>query len=151
MTSAETPAVTAEKPPEPPKPTITIKSITGDDVLTVEGESIQTASFYKCELPKADFKAQCVENVTFYNSNLEGSCFENANCERANFQVCNLQNANLKGANLNLANLIDADLRGANLSDSNFEFARAWGAKYNSTTQLPKGFKLEGSRLIYKD
>ena len=150
MSSAETPAV-AEKTPETPKPTITIKSTKGQDVLTIEGESIQTASFYKCALPEANFKQECVEGVTFYNANLENANFENANCERTDFQVCNLQGANFKGANLNLANFIDADLRGANLTDTNFAFARAWGAKYNKSTQLPKGFEIKGSRLIYKD
>ena len=140
-------------PEAPPKATIDIKGLDGSVVLTLEAESLETASFYKQELPKANFSGVKLNGTKFYKANLEGASFEGADITRCDFQVANLQNANMKGANLLLANMINADLRGCDLTDSTFEQARAWGAKYNKQTQFPKGFKADakGSRLIYQE
>lgn len=153
MSTTETPEKqpAPAKPEAPPKQTVAVKNLQGEVIAQAEGETISTASYYKLQMPQANFKGEQLNSVTFYCSNLEGASFEGANLHRANLQVCNLQNANLKGADLRLANLINANLCGADLTDSSFEHARAWGAKYNKQTKFPKGFKTENRRLISQD
>ena len=154
MTKTETPEkqpAPLAKPEAPAKVTVPVKNIQGQVIAQAQGDSISTASYYKLQMPQANFKGEQLESVTLYCSNLEGASFEGANLHRANLQVCNLKNANLKGADLRLANLINADLRDADLTDSSFEHARAWGAKYNKQTQFPKGFKTDNRRMIYQD
>ena len=150
MSTAET--QTVEKTAEPEKPTVAIKDINGQTIAQLEGESLETTSYYRKQLAGADFKAiQFAEGTTFYCSNLSNANFANANLKRANLQVCNLQGANLSGTDLRLANLIDADLRNADLSGSSFEFSRAWGAKYNQQTKFPKGIVPSKCRMVWVD
>lgn len=154
MSTTETPEKqppVAAKPEAPAKVTVAVKNTKGEVIAQAEGETLATASFYKLQMPEADFKGEKLESVTMYCSNLEGANFEGASLYRSNLQVCNLKNANLKNTDLRLTNLINADLRGADLTGSNFEFARAWGAKYNQKTQFPKGFKTDNRRMIYQD
>lgn len=154
MSTEATAEKPAEKPAAPAKPSVDVKDIAGNVIGQGEGDAIESASYYKKELPQANFAGVKFQPETkFYKANLRGASFEGADLTRCDLQVANLQGANLKGSNLLLANMINADLRGADLSESSFTQARAWGAKWNRQTKFPKGFKPDapGSRLIYQD
>jgi uncharacterized protein YjbI with pentapeptide repeats len=153
MSTVETAPENQPAPEAPAKPTISVNTLDGGVAVTVEASSLETASFYKQDMPKANLAGVTLNGTKFYKANLEGASFEGANLTRCDFQVADLRNANMKKTNLMLANMINADLRGTDLTESNFEQARAWGAKWNKQTKFPKGFKpdAKGSRLIYQD
>jgi len=152
MSTAETPTPTVEKAPEPAKPTVAVKNAAGQVVAEVEGETLETTSYYRKELPGANFAGlQFAEGTTFYCSNLQYANFAGANLKRATLQVCNLQGANLSNTDLRLANLNDANLCDANLENRSFEFARDWGSKFNKQTKFPKGVDPSKRRMTLVD
>ena len=73
--------------------------ITGEVLLTIEGDTLRGA------------------NLRW--ANLRGANLQGANLRWANLQGANLQGANLRGANLREADLRGADLRGADLRGAN--------------------------------
>ncbi|MBS1797811.1 MAG: pentapeptide repeat-containing protein [Acidobacteria bacterium] len=92
-----------------------------------------------------------LNNVFFFNANLEGVNFEKAVFRGGCFTETNLNNAYLSGSNfidadLTGANFINADLRGANLVRTNITVKQIKQAYVSENTQVPPNPELQAAK-----
>ena len=129
-----------------------------------EGE-LSSARFTAASMKEASLKNAKLQSARFENAMLGGAIFDGADLTEAKLTTAFLRAASLvgtclEGADLSGAYLVDAvlsnaDLRGANLRAAALHGAVLSGAKYDSRTCWPKGFRPDAygavpeSKLIY--
>ena len=84
--------------------------ITGEVLLTIEGDTLQGANLQEANLQGAD-----LQGADLREADLQGADLRFANLQGADLRFANLRFAYLKGADLRFANLQGANLQGADL------------------------------------
>jgi len=95
---------------------INILNKKGDVLVSVEARHLDNYVFQGLDLEDA-----CLQNMDFWDTNLEDANLRNANLQNANLQGACLRYVSLEGANLNGANLEGANLNGANLKGASLD------------------------------
>jgi len=112
---------------------VEIRSINGELLKTVEGDTLLYANLQGANLHGANLLGACLQCANLRGANLQGANLRCANLRGANLRYANLQDANLHGANL-----LGAYLQGANLQDANLRDAYLLGAKLSPYSIVPK-------------
>ena len=110
--------------------------ITGEVLLTIEGNTLQGANLQGVDLQWAN-----LEGVDLRLANLRGANLKFADLSFANLWLADLRGANLQGVDLRFAKLRDAKLQGADLRFANLRESDLRGAKLPTNVTRINGMK----------
>ena len=117
---------------------------------------LEGTDFVEANIEEANFEKAFLKKAFFTEATLKGANFCHASIVEVSFLKANLENVNFVGAYLEEVDAIIAEPIGANFQDAKLlsillEDATLTGAKYNSKTIFPEGFKPEDHGMIKSD